>query len=392
MTMAKISKWMKSEGDRVEAGEILLEIETDKVNYGIESPVGGVVRAILAEVNEKVAVGGIVAFIGEADEEIDIRLMSEEKEKEPMIPAGIQAKESKEPIFVASQPEGTRVLASPAAKKMAREKGVDLSLVKGTGRSGRIQMADVERYLDEVKPTRIEPIQPMEQEVAEVIPITQMRRTIARRLSQSSHDAPHVNLFTEVDMTETKRLEELLRKRTEEKIGAHPSLIDIFIKIVAVSLRNYPLLNARLNEERIEILKDINIGLAVALDNGLIVPAIKSADEKRIWEIAKERKDLVERARQGHLSLPELERGTFTISNLGMYDIVLFTSILNPPQTGILSIGKVFDRPVVRDGEVVIRPIAEMSLAVDHRVVDGAVGAKFLQDIKNGLEYPPLLF
>jgi len=280
-----------------------------------------------------------------------------------------------------------RIAASPVARKMAKEKGVDLSLVKGSGRSGQIRMADVERYLREVKPEEGEAVPPSgSPEIEEVIPMTSMRRTIARRLSQSFHDAPHFNLCTEVDMTEVKRLCDLAGEETEAEGGIKPSLNDIFIKIVAITLRDFPLLNARLHGDKIEVLKNINIGLAVALDEGLIVPAIENADQKRFWQIAKERKDLVERARQGRLSLLELERGTFTISNLGMYDIVFFTSILNPPQTGILSIGTTVNRPVVMDESIVIRPIVEMSLAMDHRVVDGAVGAQFLQALKKGFE------
>jgi pyruvate dehydrogenase E2 component (dihydrolipoamide acetyltransferase) len=228
-------------------------------------------------------------------------------------------------------------------------------------------------------------------EVAEIIPMTTMRRAIARRLSQSFHDAPHFNLCTEVDMTEVKRFLELNAQKADSQAEVKLSVNDIFIKAVAILLHAHPRLNSRLNGDQIEILRNINIGLAVALDDGLIVPAVEKADQKRLWQIARERKDLVERARQGRLLLAEIERGTFTVSNLGMYEIVFFTSILNPPQSGILSIGQTMDRPVVRNGAVVIRPIVEMSLAVDHRIVDGAVGAKFLQDLKNGLENPILL-
>jgi pyruvate dehydrogenase E2 component (dihydrolipoamide acetyltransferase) len=253
-------------------------------------------------------------------------------------------------------------------------------------------MADVERYISEPKLERVEAVVPSESlRFSEIIPMTTMRKTIAQRLSQSFHDAPHFNLCTEVDMTEAKKALDLLLEKTEALVGARLSLNDIFIKAVAATLREYPRLNARLQGDRIEIFKDINIGLAVALDDGLIVPAIERADEKRIMQIAKDRKDLVERARQGRLSLEEVQRGTFTVSNLGMYDIIFFTSILNPPQSGILSIGKIMERPVVRNGSVVIRPIVEMSLAVDHRIVDGAVGARFLQALKNGLENPYLL-
>jgi len=391
MTVAKILKWLKSVGDPVEAGEILLEIETDKVNYGIESPASGVVKAILAKVGEEIPVGGLVAIIGRADEEIDLRLYEKREEKTPVSKA-VQAQGPREVIQTVSRPKGGRVLVSPVARKMAQEKGINLTFVTGSGHSGRIRMADVEKYLNAAKTAKMEagpPSGPLE--VAEIIPMTTMRRAIARRLSQSFHDAPHFNLCTEVDMTEVKRFLDLNAQKADSQAEVKLSVNDIFIKAVAILLHAHPRLNSRLNGDQIEILRDINIGLAVALDDGLIVPAVEKADQKRLWQIARDRKDLVERARQGRLSLAEIERGTFTVSNLGMYDIVFFTSILNPPQSGILSIGQTMDRPVVRNGAVVIRPIVELSLAVDHRIVDGAVGAKFLQDLKNGLENPILL-
>ena len=391
MTVAKILKWLKSVGDPVEAGEILLEIETDKVNYGIESPASGVVKAILAKVGEEIPVGGLVAIIGRADEEIDLRLYEKREEKTPVSKA-VQAQGPREVTQPVSRPKGGRALGSPVARKMAQEKGINLTFVTGSGHSGRIRMADVEKYLNAAKTAKMEagpPSGPLE--VAEIIPMTTMRRAIARRLSQSFHDAPHFNLCTEVDMTEVKRFLDLNAQKADSQAEVKLSVNDIFIKAVAILLHAHPRLNSRLNGDQIEILRDINIGLAVALDDGLIVPAVEKADQKRLWQIARDRKDLVERARQGRLSLAEIERGTFTVSNLGMYDIVFFTSILNPPQSGILSIGQTMDRPVVRNGAVVIRPIVELSLAVDHRIVDGAVGAKFLQDLKNGLENPILL-
>ena len=392
MTVAKILNWQKTVGEPVETGEILLEIETDKVTYGIESPASGVVKAILAKVGDEIPVGGLVAIIGRTDEEIDVRSYPKEKKEAP-VPEKVQAAGEKETLPPVVPTAGGRVFASPLARKIARTKQVDLSGVKGSGRSGRIRMADVEKHILEGKPRRLEPtpsVGPVK--VAEVIPLTTMRRTIAQRLSQSFHDAPHFNLCMEVDMTAAKELlGNAVPKKTEARLEVKLSLNDLFLKAVAVTLRDYPLLNARLKGDQVETLRDINIGLAVALDTGLIVPAIEKADQKRLWQIAQERIDLVERARQGRLTLPELERGTFTVSNLGMYDITFFTSILNPPQTGILSIGKTVDRPVVREGAIVIRPIVQMSLAIDHRVVDGAVGAKFMQDLKQGLEKPGLL-
>ena len=390
MTVAKILGWKKSVGDPIEFEEPLLEIETDKVNYLIEAPESGVVKALLANVGDEIPVGGIVAIIAAADEEVDVSL----SEKKEPIPEGPPVEEPKEAVFTNSgRRTRERVLVSPVAKKMAMEKGIDLSLIKGTGNSGRIRKDDVERYLAEMKaPEPGEVVSPaMHDEVQDTIPMTSMRKTIARRLSQSFRDIPHINLVTEVDMTEAIRLRELTKERLEAKHGIRLSLNDIFIKTVADTICDHPLLNARLQGDEIEVLSDINIGLAVALENGLIVPALEQADRKRLWQIAGERRDLVERARQGSLSLHELGRGTFTISNLGTYEIVSFTSIINPPQSGILSIAKTIDRPVAKNGKVVILPIVEISLAVDHRIVDGAVAARFLQQLKEALEDPYLL-
>jgi pyruvate dehydrogenase E2 component (dihydrolipoamide acetyltransferase) len=393
MRVAKIVKWEKTVGDPIEANETLLEIETDKVAYSIESPVAGFVRAIVANIGDEVPVGNTVAIVGGADEKIDVALYRKRKEETPVSQSD-QPLIKREPICTASEfpTMGTVGSASPVAKKIAKEKGVDLSLVKGSGRSGRIRMSDVEKYLTESMPARPAVSRsPGGSDGVESIPMTTMRRTIAQRLSQSFHDAPHFYLCAEVDMTETRRLCALHARKDEGKPQARVSLNDIFIKAAAVTLRDHSRLNARLQGDHIELLRSINVGLAVALPDGLIVPAIERADQKRLAQISQERKDLVERARQGSLSLAEVERGTFTISNLGSYDIRFFTSILNPPQAGILSIGKIFDRPVVRNGEIVIRPIVEITLAIDHRVVDGTVGAQFLQAFKDGLENPNLL-
>lgn len=396
MTKAKIVAWAKSEGEPIAEGETVLEIETDKVNYAIEASIDGVIEAILAEVGAEVPVGGVVALIRQDGAGSDLS-------RYERYLAGAPAKTAAPaPDQPPAQPVGpgrpeTVVLVSPAAKKAARQAGLDIGLVKGTGRSGRIRLADVENHLARSKPPTRPSAAPsaagsgLAPAVAQVIPMNSMRRAIAQRLSQSSHDAPHFSLCTEVDMTEALKTIARLRERAEAKGRTLVSLNDLFVLAVAGTLMNYPLLNARLEGDEVHIMRDINVGLAVALDDGLIVPAIESADRKKIWQIARERRDLVDRARQGRLDLSELERGTFTISNLGTFDIVSFTSILNPPQTGILSIGRTRERPVVVNGEIVIRPVAEINLAVDHRVVDGAVGAGFLQDLKEAIEHPSLL-
>ncbi|MBW2123613.1 MAG: 2-oxo acid dehydrogenase subunit E2, partial [Deltaproteobacteria bacterium] len=268
MTVAKILRFVKSVGDSVEAGETLFEIETDKVNYGIEAPVSGVVKAILRDEGDEVPVGGVVAIIGDRDEQVDLaRYMGREGEGEGKAPEG--ERQEREVVSAARLEKG-RVLASPVARKMARERGIDLTLIRGSGRSGRIRMADVERYLREVM-TEGREIEagPTSPEIAEVIPMTSMRATIARRLSRSFREAPHFNLFTEVDMTEVNRLRESTGDSIEAQAGTRLSINDILIKGAALVLREFPLLNARLVDEKIEVLKDIHIGLAVALDEGL---------------------------------------------------------------------------------------------------------------------------
>ena len=397
MTVAKIIRWFKSVGDAIQAGEPLLEIETDKVNYTIEAPDNGIVKAILAKEGVEMPVGELIAIIGKREEEIPDRSHQQvESDSEPQEKNEVTADQDTFPP--PSKLDGSRIFASPIAKKMAKQNGLDLSMVQGSGRAGRIRRADVERYLSETKTMHTKDTLPGRPtatigtpEVAEVIQMTSMRRTIAQRLSQSSSEVPHIYLCTEVDMTEADRLISSLRESHDAAGEIKFTITDIFIKAAAVVLRDHPRLNARLKEDRIEILKDINIGVAVALEDGLIVPALENADQKRLPRIAAERKDLVDRAREGSLSLGEIERGTFTISNLGMYDITFFTSILNPPQSAILSLGKTTERPVVRNRSVVIRPIIEMSLAVDHRSLDGALGAVFLQDLKNSMENPYLL-
>ena len=392
MTVGKILKWVKSVGDPVETNDVLVEIETDKVVYGVESLGSGILKLILAKEGDEIPVGGIIGIVAAAEEEVD-PVLYQDAGKEKAAPEAPQ-EVSRETVSTVVAPAAGAVLASPIAKRLAREKGVDLSLVKGTGRSGRIELADVENYVAQGKPGkakeaagRASSATGLRGEGAEVVPMSTMRKTIGQRLCQSSREAPHFYLMTEVDMKEVRELLSSYNSRTE-KDEIKVSINDVLIKAVAILLHEYPYLNARLRGDQIEIPKSINIGLAVALDEGLIVPSLESASAKKLRKIATERKKLVERARQGQLTWDEIQRGTFTISNLGMYDIVLFTSIINPPQSSILSVGRIMERPVVRDGAVVIRPILNMTLAIDHRVVDGAMGARFLSDLKKVLENP----
>jgi pyruvate dehydrogenase E2 component (dihydrolipoamide acetyltransferase) len=246
----------------------------------------------------------------------------------------------------------------------------------------------------EEKTRRAEPESPpvAKYELGQVIPMNSMRKVIARRMVQSKFTAPHISFFNDVDMEKLTNLRGEILSHFEKETGVRISMNDFFIKAVALTLREYPLLNARVSGEEIRIFPEINVGLAVAAEDGLIVPAIPRADQLGLGEIALCRADLVERARTGKLTLEEMERGTFTLSSLAQFDIIFFTAILNPPQSGILTLGKTEEKPVVREGQVVIRKIVRQGVSVDHRIVDGAVAAQFLQSLKKKLENPYYTF
>jgi len=388
MTVAKILNWQKAVGDKVETGEILLEIETDKVNYGIESPAGGVVKAILAKVGEEIPVGGLVAIIGRADEEIDVRSYAKETKEAPT-PEKAQTDGKKETSFPVLPAAGGRIFASPLARKIAGIKQIDLSRVKGSGRSGRIRMADVEKHILEGKPHKLEPapsVGPVE--VAEVIPLTTMRRTIAQRLAQSFHDAPHFNLCMEVDMTEALRFREENRGQWEAK-GVRVSINDILVKAVSQALMEHPEINSSLKGDEIEVYGNVNMGIAVATERGLLVPVLRDADRKSLLDISRESSILIQKTQEGKLGPDDLSFGTFTITNLGTFGIDLFTPIINQPESAILGVGKLDRKVKVVDGDkIAIRSVMNLCLVFDHRVIDGAPAARFLDRVREILESP----
>jgi pyruvate dehydrogenase E2 component (dihydrolipoyllysine-residue acetyltransferase) len=292
---------------------------------------------------------------------------------------------------------GARVLATPTARKLAERDGISIAAVTGTGLSGRVMKADVVEAKvaprgakATPKPSEIKPVS--KYKLGQVIPMNSMRKVIAKRMSQSKFTAPHIYFFNDVEMEKLVSLREEVVADFEKNEGVRLSMNDLIIKAVALSLREYPLLNAMVSGDEIRIFPEINVGLAVAMEDGLIVPAIPRADELGLVEIARVRADLVERARLGKLTMDEMERGTFTISSLAQFDITFFTAILNPPQSGILTLGKMEEIPVVRGGQVVVRKMMRQGLSVDHRIVDGAVAAQFLQSLKNKLERPYTTF
>jgi pyruvate dehydrogenase E2 component (dihydrolipoamide acetyltransferase) len=390
MESGTIVKWLKSEGDTVEKGEPLYELDTDKVTQEVEADASGVLLKIAIAEGE-VPVGRTIAVIGEQGEQVDVPDGSKEAE-----PAAIQAEpERVEPVTqvreaVSSTTNG-RVKASPLARRIARERGIDLSSIAGTGPEGRVVAEDVERAAAGAAP--LAPAAPMAAgpapipEEVEVEQLSSMRKTIARRLTEA-WQAPVFQLGITVDM---ERALEVRRRLVElQGDGAKPTVSDLITKVCAMALMRHREVNALYRGETIELVPTANIGIAVAIPKGLVVPVIRGCERKTIAEIAAARSDLVERARAGKLQQADLDGGTFTISNLGMFGIERFIAVLNPPQAAILAVGSTEEKPVVVDGQIVARQRMELTLTCDHRAVDGATGAEFLRDVKTFLEEPGL--
>jgi pyruvate dehydrogenase E2 component (dihydrolipoamide acetyltransferase) len=400
MESGTIVRWLKSEGDQVEKGEPLYELDTEKVTQEVEADASGVLLKILAGEGEEIEVGKAIAVIGEEGEDVpdaeaepEAEAEAEEtepEEKEPEEepePARAEPAEEAEAQREAAPAEanGGRVKASPLARRIAREKGIDLRSLRGTGPEGRIVAEDVERA--EAAPAAVAAAAAPTGEV-EVIPLTGMRRTIARRMTEA-WQAPAFQITMTADMSASIRLREGLVARMAEG-DAKPTYSDILTKICAVALMRHRAVNALFAGDEIHVQPTANIGIAVAVPNGLLVPVLRNCETKTIPQLAAERADLVGRTRENKLRQEDLEGGTFTISNLGMFGVERFVAVLNPPQAAILAVGAIEDRAVVRDGELAARPVMEMTLTCDHRSVDGATASDFLRTVKQFLEEPGL--
>jgi len=360
MKAGTVVQWFKKEGEKVQKGEPLVEVLSEKVTYDVEAPESGVLRKILAMEGMDVPVAQAIGIIAQPDEQIpetELALAAAEEA------AKVEAVPERELVEKVEE----RIAASPAAKRLAREHSVDLSKVVGTGPERRIVEDDVKKFMEETKVTP---------RVREVIPLTGIRKTTAERVSLSARTAPHSTITMEVDMTKAMRL----REETQA------SYTDMLVKAVAKALREQPIMNATLEDEHIKVFEDVNVGVAVATDKGLLVPVIHEADKKSLSEIASILKELVEKAREGKLTKDDVAGGTFTITNLGMYGVDVFIPIINPPETAILGVGRVTEKPVVANGQVTIKPVVQLSLSYDHRIVDGAPAAVFLQRVKQILE------
>ncbi|MFZ7103426.1 MAG: dihydrolipoamide acetyltransferase family protein [Peptococcaceae bacterium] len=411
MTEGLVVKWLKKEGEKVEKSEALLEVATDKITNEVEAPAGGVLKKILIAEGETAGVSAELAIIGEAGEDLsNLRSTLGIKQQEKTGERNIQAER-----YMITVNRGGFIKASPAAKKYARDKGINLSEIKGSGPQGRIVEKDVIGYAAGLSKLKVSPaaqllardlqldlsvikkesrimkedvltaVRTITSEEESRIPPTSMRRVIAERMSASWHTSPMVTLHMETDVTELK----IFRGKMQKSLKV--SYNDLLIKICAKVLTEYPMVNAGFDGEHYILHSEVNIGLAISLEGGLIVPNVKKAQAKTIREIAAETGELIDKAKNNKLSGAELTGGTFTISNLGMFGINAFTPIINQPEAAILGVNAILDRPVVVDGQVEVRPLMNLSLTFDHRIIDGADGARFLARIKELVENPALL-
>jgi pyruvate dehydrogenase E2 component (dihydrolipoamide acetyltransferase) len=397
MESGVIVRWLKSEGDTVSKGEPLYELDTDKVTQEVESELDGVLTKIVVSGGD-VDVGATVAVI-ESDGAAEAPAPAPEQapsEDSQAVAADDTPPPAPEPVSAAtpSAADGraaapTRIKASPLARRMARERGVDLASLQGTGPEGRILAEDVERAAaaGTAAPVAASTAALPAGEI-EVVPLTSIRKTIARRLTEA-WSAPVFQLGVSADMTEVLALREHLVERLVEG-DAKPTVNDVLVKLVGAALMRHRPVNATFTGEEIQRHPNAHVGIAVAAPQGLVVPVIRDADRRTVQEIARARADLVGRARDNKLTLQDMEGGTFTVSNLGMFGVEQFTAVLNPPQVAILAVGAVKDEAVVTDGELEIAPILRLMLTCDHRAIDGADGAQFLQTLVALIEQPAL--
>lgn len=442
MEEGQLVKWLKSEGDAVSEGDVLAEIETDKATMELVARGSGVLRNVSLKEGETAPVGTVIAVIAAEGEEVPEAGGAAEPEPEtaaappaeaaepepeaepepaaaaeaPRTAADAQAPAAKEGAPTADaaprrdrQPDAGgdgRVKASPLARRLAAERGLELSDIRGTGPGGRIVKADIEAALERGKPAAPapapagaaepamapSPVAPAPPEGADVeeIPVSQMRKTIARRLITSIGPVPTFYLTIEVDATRMMEVRSQVNARLEED-GVRTSVNDYIMKAVATALARHPEVNAQWGDGVIHRYHRVHLGVAVAVEDGLITPVIRDADRKGVREISEEVRELAGRAREKKLKPEEYTGATFSVSNLGMFGIDEFTAIINPPESGILAVGQVQDRVVAENGQPVVRPRMKVTMSCDHRVVDGATGARFLQTLRRFLEDPLMM-
>lgn len=414
--------WFKAEGQAVTKGEPLMEVETDKATVEIEAPASGILANITAAAGDEVPVGKKIAVIlapgeearqarkhphpspeGAGTRENPALTRTKETQKDHALSEGAGrgegGPESTGNSYIKSGVElnppispfskggskgdfGSRILASPAAKRMAKERGIELASLKGSGPDGAVVAADVLNFIA-AQPS----VSGGAARIKETVQFTSMRRILGERMTKSKQTAPHFYLTMDADMTEITRHRSVLKEKSN---AAVPSINDYVLNACALALRDFPSLNASFTNEGVQIFSDINIGMAVALEEGLVVPVIRNADSLSLEDLANKTRDLAEKAQKKKLLPLDYEGGTFTVSNLGMFGIDNFIAIINPPQCAILAIGRVAPRVVARGEGIAVRSTMTMSLSADHRVIDGAIAARFLREVKRLLERPDL--
>lgn len=426
MEEGQLSRWLKKEGDKVSMGEPLAEIDTDKATMEMQALGNGVLRKILISEGASAPLGQLIAIIGEPDEDISSLLseapaIQQTKAPEPATtetaepeasPAAVPEADGKTDVQVSGNGGGApkpaevastgRLIVSPLAARMAAEAGLDLRSISGSGPGGRIIKRDIEGLIAEGKsaaaasPSSSPQLRAIDGGAAQKLaastyhdePITEMRRTIAKRLVTSLGPIPHFFLTTEIEMDRAAEMRSAIKELEPDlKISVN----DIIIKVAAAALIQHRQVNASFQEKSVRYYDHADIGVAVAIDDGLITPIVRSADLKSLSEIAAEVRDMAERARHRKLRPEEFMGATFSVSNLGMFGIDEFTAVINPPEGAILAVGAMSPKPVVRNGEIVVRQMMRVTLSCDHRVIDGATGAKFLQTFKKILENPLFL-
>ena len=398
MKEGTVVRWHKKEGDSVARGEVLADIETDKATVEFEAYTAGVVRKILAEEGVPIPVGQLIAVIADADEQLPDDLMAAES-------APSSEEHFSESGEIDDSPVGTpqgdpgptpppaaptgEVRASPIARRLARERSIELTLITGTGPGGRIIEQDVLAYEEPTAaptPSTEGPGLPPEPVTAERVDLTRMRQAIARVTADSKRETPHFYLSADVDMSKAMELRQGINESVPSE--SRVTVNDLIVKSCAIALQQYPKFNAFFRGDHLQMNANINIGIAIALESGLILPAINTCESKSLVEIATASRDLIARAHTGTLRNEEYSGTTFSISNLGMFDVDSFAAIIYPPHAAILAVGRVKEQPVARDGRVVVAQMMTATLSVDHRVADGTEGAQFMMEIKRLLESP----
>ena len=419
VTEATVSKWLKAQGEEVSADEPLVELETDKVNVEVPSPISGVLGSIDVKEGETVNVGSLLGTINGKSTNIDSTVKEvnnytppekEEKISEPKIfeeKKILQSKskeikndepefklEEEEPLILEQVHEEKifkkeEIEVSPAARKMANEAQVDLSAVKGTGKNGVILKEDIMSLMGS-KPAPAE--RKIKHGPEERVKMTRLRLTIAKRLKEAQENAAILTTFNEVDMSEVMEMRNQYKEEFQNNYGVKLGFMSFFVKACVIGLKNYPTINAEIQGEEIVYKNYYNISIAVGTDRGLVVPVLRETDEMSFADIEKNIGDLGQKAKDGKITIEDLQGGTFTITNGGIYGSMLSTPILNPPQSAVLGMHNIIQRPIVVDGKVEIRPVMYLALSYDHRIIDGKEAVSFLKIVKESLEQPQRLF